>query len=228
MVSRCAEKELARERIEREGSAVCSERKYADYSDTGGATEAASAHSPPQPVLQQSATTLAHVGSEAAAAVLHCRGRGSAADHQRKRRTKKEAQEDLVVAELSPAMKHSGRGRHVGQVRARLQPAELAISMAGNVATSSTYAGGTQQHKKEKGREAAAIGIGMACLGPGCSKRHQLLGALNMEESREGGKEERGRRLLGCCCWLPTIGDRSREERGDSSSSSSSPSRKCW
>lgn len=125
-------------------------------------------------------------------------------------------------------LRNSGRGRHVGQVRARLQPAELAISMAGNVATSSTYAGGTQQHKKEKGREAAAIGIGMACLGPGCSKRHQLLGALNMEESREGGKEERGRRLLGCCCWLPTIGDRSREERGDSSSSSSSPSRKCW
>lgn len=76
MVSRCAEKELARERIEREGSAVCSERKYADYSDTGGATEAASAHSPPQPVLQQqSATTLAHVGSEAeAAAALQRKG----------------------------------------------------------------------------------------------------------------------------------------------------------
>lgn len=136
MVSRCAEKELARERIEREGSAVCSERKYADYSDTGGATEAASAHSP----LQQRSRRrrLPTLAVKLKRLLLHCRGRGSAADHQRKRRTKKEAQEDLVVAELSPAMKHSGRGRHVGQVRARLQPAELAISMAGNVVTSST------------------------------------------------------------------------------------------
>lgn len=74
MVSRCAEKELARERIEREGSAVCSERKYADYSDTGGATEAASAHSPLQ--QQQSATTLAHVGSEAEAAAAALQRKG--------------------------------------------------------------------------------------------------------------------------------------------------------